>query len=164
MWPNRWEYLPKTHKALGSVLGSYIRFAIHAYNPSTEKWTAWILRLPLDIRWYFQPGPDTVKNSTCPLFATLPNDSQEEGQRLPGDLIRVNSLKHASYGGLRAAEELRYVRAKDFFFRQKEKEAPQWKNMSSLGPRENIHCATDLTPLTSSAVNTKYEYILIEPF
>lgn len=56
-----------------------------------------------------------MKNSTCPLFATLPNDSQEEGQRLPGDLIRVDSLKHAFYGGLRAAEELRYVRAKDFF-------------------------------------------------
>lgn len=65
-----------------------------------------------------------MKNSTCPLFATLPNDSQEEGQRLPGDLIRVNSLKHASYGGLRAAEELRYVRAKDFFFQAEGKGSP----------------------------------------
>lgn len=68
----------------------------------------------------------------------------------------MDSLKCASYGGLQAAGQLRYVRAKDFF-REKEHKAPQWKYMSNFVPRENIHCTTDLTFLTSSAINRKYE-------
>lgn len=61
-----------------------------------------------------------MKNSTFPLFTTLPNDFQEEGKRLPGDLIRTDSLKHASHGGLQAAGCLCYVRAKDFQAQGKE--------------------------------------------